>query len=107
MILLNFCLHAHLQGNALFKEGKYEAAINCYTTGIQFDPTNAVLPANRAMCLLKLKRLVFPLKRLFLLKLYEQMNCKVTVHKSVTREIIMMIMIIISMTPELVMMNLP
>ncbi|XP_066014774.1 RNA polymerase II-associated protein 3 isoform X2 [Pocillopora verrucosa] len=44
------------KGNALFKEGKYEAAINCYTTGIQFDPTNAVLPANRAMCLLKLKR---------------------------------------------------
>ena len=35
------------------------------------------------------------------------MNCKVTVHMAVTREIIMMIMIIISMTPELVMMNLP
>lgn len=45
-----------LLGNALFKKGKYEAAINCYTTGIQFDATNAILPANRAMCLLKLKR---------------------------------------------------
>lgn len=57
--LLNCILHwLHLQGNALFKEGKYEEAINCYTTGIQFDPTNAVLPANRAMCLLKLKRSV-------------------------------------------------
>ncbi|XP_078342853.1 RNA polymerase II-associated protein 3-like isoform X2 [Oculina patagonica] len=44
------------KGNALFKEGKYEEAINCYTTGIQLDPTNAVLPANRAMCLLKLQR---------------------------------------------------
>ncbi|XP_067025424.1 RNA polymerase II-associated protein 3-like [Acropora muricata] len=44
------------KGNALFKEGKYEAAINCYTTGIQLDPSNAVLSANRAMCLLKLKR---------------------------------------------------
>lgn len=46
------------KGNALFKEGKYEAAINCYTTGIQLDPSNAVLSANRAMCLLKLKRYV-------------------------------------------------
>ncbi|XP_068715100.1 RNA polymerase II-associated protein 3-like [Montipora foliosa] len=44
------------KGNTLFKEGKFESAINCYTTGIQLDPTNAVLPANRAMCLLKLKR---------------------------------------------------
>ena len=47
-----------LKGNTLFKEGKFESAINCYTTGIQLDPTNAVLPANRAMCLLKLKRYV-------------------------------------------------
>ena len=46
------------KGNALFKEGKYEAAINCYTTGIQLDSSNAVLSANRAMCLLKLKRYV-------------------------------------------------
>ena len=46
------------KGNALFKEGKYEAAINCYSTGIQLDPSNAVLSANRAMCLLKLKRYV-------------------------------------------------
>jgi len=44
------------KGNALFKEGKFEEAINCYTAGIQFDPTNAILPANRAMCLLKLQR---------------------------------------------------
>ena len=46
------------QGNALFKAGKYEEAINRYTAGINFDPTNAILPANRAMCLLKLQRSV-------------------------------------------------
>lgn len=44
------------KGNTLFKEGKFEEAINCYTAGINFDPTNAILPANRAMCLLKLQR---------------------------------------------------
>lgn len=54
----NFINAFYLQGNALFKEGKFEEAINCYTAGIQFDPTNAILPANRAMCLLKLQRSV-------------------------------------------------
>lgn len=28
-------------------------AINCYTKAIEFDPTKAVYPANRAMCLIK------------------------------------------------------
>ena len=42
-----------LQGNQLFKEGKYEEAIECYTRGIQLDSSNALLPANRAMALLK------------------------------------------------------
>lgn len=44
------------QGNDLFKEGKYEAAISRYTTAIQLDPSNAVFPANRAMALLKVQR---------------------------------------------------
>ena len=41
------------QGNQCFKEGKYAEAIECYTQGISCDPENAVLPANRAMALIK------------------------------------------------------
>uniref|UniRef100_A0A8C4Z6L3 RNA polymerase II-associated protein 3 n=1 Tax=Gadus morhua TaxID=8049 RepID=A0A8C4Z6L3_GADMO len=44
------------RGNAYFKEGKYEAALDCYTGGMEADPTNALLPANRAMAYLKLER---------------------------------------------------
>ena len=51
-ILIIYCL----QGNQLFKEGKYEAAIERYTAAISLDPSSAVLPANRAMALLKLDR---------------------------------------------------
>ncbi|KAM6424807.1 RNA polymerase II-associated protein 3 [Rhynochetos jubatus] len=43
-------------GNGYFKEGKYEAAIECYTRGIAADGTNALLPANRAMAYLKIER---------------------------------------------------
>uniref|UniRef100_A0A8D0C4N1 RNA polymerase II-associated protein 3 n=1 Tax=Salvator merianae TaxID=96440 RepID=A0A8D0C4N1_SALMN len=43
-------------GNAYFKEGKYEAAIECYTRGIAADGTNALLPANRAMAYLKIQK---------------------------------------------------
>ncbi|KAI4878863.1 hypothetical protein NFI96_012046 [Prochilodus magdalenae] len=44
------------RGNAYFKEGKYEAAVECYTKGIGVDATNALLAANRAMAYLKLER---------------------------------------------------
>lgn len=44
------------QGNAYFKEGKYEAAVECYTKGMEADITNVLLPANRAMAYLKLER---------------------------------------------------
>ena len=44
------------QGNALFKQGNFKAAVVCYTAGMEVDPTNAILPANRAMAFLKLKR---------------------------------------------------
>ncbi|CAL8242394.1 unnamed protein product [Merluccius merluccius] len=44
------------RGNAYFKEGKYEAAVDCYTGGMEADATNALLPANRAMAYLKLER---------------------------------------------------
>ncbi|XP_007516279.1 RNA polymerase II-associated protein 3 [Erinaceus europaeus] len=43
-------------GNAYFKEGKYERAIECYTRGIAADGANALLPANRAMAYLKIYR---------------------------------------------------
>ncbi|NXC03503.1 RPAP3 protein, partial [Orthonyx spaldingii] len=43
-------------GNGYFKEGKYEAAIECYTRGMAADGTNALLPANRAMAYLKIEK---------------------------------------------------
>ncbi|XP_075713132.1 RNA polymerase II-associated protein 3 isoform X2 [Rhinoderma darwinii] len=43
-------------GNAYFKEGKYELAIESYTHGIAADSTNALLPANRAMAYLKIQK---------------------------------------------------
>uniref|UniRef100_A0A8C7IKE4 RNA polymerase II-associated protein 3 n=1 Tax=Oncorhynchus kisutch TaxID=8019 RepID=A0A8C7IKE4_ONCKI len=46
----------HYLGNAYFKEGKYEAAVEYYTKGMEADSTNVLLPANRAMAYLKLQR---------------------------------------------------
>lgn len=39
----------------MFQAGKYTEAVRCYTRGIQCDPKNALLPANRAMAYLKTK----------------------------------------------------
>ncbi|KAM9846179.1 RNA polymerase II-associated protein 3 isoform 1-T2 [Aulostomus maculatus] len=44
------------RGNAYFKEGKYEAAVECYTRGLEADGMHALLPANRAMAFLKLDK---------------------------------------------------
>ncbi|XP_029901999.1 RNA polymerase II-associated protein 3 isoform X2 [Myripristis murdjan] len=44
------------RGNAYFKEGKYEAAAECYSRGMEADSSNVLLPANRAMAYLKLER---------------------------------------------------
>ncbi|XP_056132350.1 RNA polymerase II-associated protein 3 isoform X2 [Lampris incognitus] len=44
------------RGNAYFKEGKYEAAVECYSRGMEADGTNVLLPANRAMAYLKLEK---------------------------------------------------
>jgi len=45
-------------GNEHFKGGRYAKAIECYSKGMQYDVTNPLLPANRAMAYLKLKRFV-------------------------------------------------
>lgn len=37
----------------MFKEGWYDKAIEAYTEGMESDPYNAILPANRGMALLK------------------------------------------------------
>ncbi|CAK6959849.1 RNA polymerase II-associated protein 3 isoform X1 [Scomber scombrus] len=44
------------RGNAYFKEGKYEAAAECYSRGMEADSMNVLLPANRAMAYLKLEK---------------------------------------------------
>ncbi|WAR25055.1 RPAP3-like protein [Mya arenaria] len=41
------------KGNEHFKKGQFDAAIECYTRGADLDPTNPLLPANRAMAMLK------------------------------------------------------
>lgn len=48
---ISFCIL--FQGNKFFKAGSYDSAINCYTLGMELDPDNALLPANRAMAFLK------------------------------------------------------
>lgn len=44
------------QGNAFFKEGKYDDAIECYSRGMAADPYNPVLPTNRAAAFYRLKK---------------------------------------------------
>eukprot|EP00106_Octopus_bimaculoides_P002900 XP_014770342.1 PREDICTED: RNA polymerase II-associated protein 3-like [Octopus bimaculoides] len=41
------------KGNEYFKKGEYMLAIDHYSRGLQCDPTNPLLAANRAMALLK------------------------------------------------------
>uniref|UniRef100_T1ILP0 RNA polymerase II-associated protein 3 n=1 Tax=Strigamia maritima TaxID=126957 RepID=T1ILP0_STRMM len=41
------------KGNDYFRLGQIDSAIECYTQGMLSDPTNAFLPANRALALLK------------------------------------------------------
>ncbi|KAG7172719.1 RNA polymerase II-associated protein 3-like [Homarus americanus] len=43
-------------GNKLYGSGKLDDAIAKYTQGMALDPTNAVLPANRAMAYIKLNK---------------------------------------------------
>ncbi|KAL3852272.1 hypothetical protein ACJMK2_015936 [Sinanodonta woodiana] len=41
------------KGNDYFNKKDYTNAVECYTKGMDLDPTNPVFPANRAMALLK------------------------------------------------------
>ena len=41
------------RGNSWLQKGNYDKAIEHYTKGMHLDPSNAILPANRAMALLK------------------------------------------------------
>ncbi|KAG0198749.1 RNA polymerase II-associated protein 3 [Mortierella sp. GBA30] len=44
------------RGNELFKKGQYLKAIEHYSASMALDPSNPVLPINRAMALLKLEK---------------------------------------------------
>lgn len=44
------------KGNDQYKQGKYRAACDCYTRGIEINPYSHILVANRAMARLKLKQ---------------------------------------------------
>ncbi|KAK3834026.1 MAG: hypothetical protein J3R72DRAFT_526983 [Linnemannia gamsii] len=44
------------KGNEFFKKGQYAKAIEHYSASMELDPSNPVLPINRAMALLKLER---------------------------------------------------
>ncbi|KAI8803143.1 hypothetical protein BJ742DRAFT_830657 [Cladochytrium replicatum] len=44
------------KGNLLFKKGSYNKAATCYGNAMKLDPTNPILPTNRAMAYLKLER---------------------------------------------------
>lgn len=45
---------AKKKGNAHFGAKEWDAAAACYSEAMAYDPTNAVYPANRALCRLKL-----------------------------------------------------
>uniref|UniRef100_A0A670XWU4 RNA polymerase II-associated protein 3 n=1 Tax=Pseudonaja textilis TaxID=8673 RepID=A0A670XWU4_PSETE len=44
------------KGNAYFKQRNYDAAIECYTKGMNADPYNPALPTNRASAFFRLKK---------------------------------------------------
>ncbi|KAK8403389.1 hypothetical protein O3P69_000475 [Scylla paramamosain] len=44
------------EGNKLYSKGRLEDAVAKYTQGMALDPTNPLLPANRAMAYIKLKK---------------------------------------------------
>lgn len=47
-----------LKGNEYFNQGKYTEAVASYTRAINLDISNPILPANRAMAHLKLRKYV-------------------------------------------------
>ena len=45
-----------LQGNKFYSSGRLDDAIAKYTQAIGLDPTNPILPANRAMAYIKVEK---------------------------------------------------
>ncbi|RUS77983.1 hypothetical protein EGW08_014244 [Elysia chlorotica] len=41
------------KGNKFLKDGDFERAVEAYSKGMEFDTTNSILPANRALALIK------------------------------------------------------
>lgn len=56
----------NFQGNKLYSSGRLDDAIAKYTQGMALDPTNALLPANRAMAYIKIKKSVHLCSHLFI-----------------------------------------
>ena len=52
------CVCVCVQGNSHLSAGAYDVAVECYTKGMELDPTNALLPANRALAFIKLNKSV-------------------------------------------------
>jgi hypothetical protein len=47
------------QGNEAFKKADFMAAVEHYTSAIKADPSDHILPCNRALARLKLQQYVF------------------------------------------------
>jgi len=58
-VIIAIANDVYFQGNEYFKEGKFEAAIKCYSNAIQLDTSDAVLPANRSIAFLKMNKYLY------------------------------------------------
>lgn len=45
-----------IQGNAAFRNGKFEEAVTCYTECMKADPSESTYPLNRSMAYLKMRK---------------------------------------------------
>ena len=48
----------HTQGNAAFRQAKYDEAVALYTEAMRKDPSESTYPLNRCMAHLKLQKCV-------------------------------------------------
>ena len=49
---------SHTQGNAAFRQAKYDEAVALYTEAMRKDPSESTYPLNRCMAHLKLQKCV-------------------------------------------------